>query len=100
MLQACRGNGAAHSGDAIERFFNACVAARGKRQLYQRRLFSTVAGPFCEDQTRTPHGLKEAAVAAGCAAIVTFNLKDFGGVEQFNLQVWTPAQFLEQLELR
>ena len=41
----------------------------------------------------------EAAVAAGCTAIVTFNLKDFGGVEQFNLRVWTPAQFLEQLKI-
>lgn len=39
----------------------------------------------------------ELAIAAGCAAIVTFNTKDFVGVEQFGLEVWTPHEFLAQL---
>lgn len=39
----------------------------------------------------------EATVAARCAAIVTFNRKDFIGVEKFGLEVWTPHQFLMRL---
>ena len=39
----------------------------------------------------------EVAIAAQCAAIVTFNAKDFTGVEQFGLEVWTPHQCLKQL---
>ena len=40
----------------------------------------------------------EVAVAARCTAIVTFNGKDFVGVEPFGLRVLTPHQFLKQLE--
>lgn len=39
----------------------------------------------------------ELAIAARCVAIVTFNAKDFAGVEQFGLEVWTPREFLVQL---
>ena len=40
----------------------------------------------------------ELAVAARCSAIVTFNGKDFVGVEQFGLEVLTPYQFLRRLD--
>ena len=40
----------------------------------------------------------ELAVAAGCRAIVTFNTRDFAGVEQFGLEVLTPYEFLRRLE--
>jgi putative PIN family toxin of toxin-antitoxin system len=40
----------------------------------------------------------ELAVAAQCEAIITYNKKDFGGVEQFGLQVMTPKEFLESSE--
>lgn len=39
----------------------------------------------------------ELAVAAACETIVTHNVRDFQGSEKFGLQVFTPAQFLEQI---
>jgi len=39
----------------------------------------------------------EVAVAAGCSAIVTYNLKDFKSLEQFGLRVITPAVFLKEI---
>ncbi len=39
----------------------------------------------------------ELAVAAGCNAVVTHNVRDFRGSEQFGVQVWTPAVFLQNL---
>lgn len=39
----------------------------------------------------------EVAVEAGCTYIVTFNLRDFVGIEQFGLSAITPAQFLSML---
>jgi hypothetical protein len=40
----------------------------------------------------------EAAVAGRCDTIVTFNRRDFRGVEQFGLRIRTPREFLEELE--
>ena len=39
----------------------------------------------------------EVAVEAGCTHIITFNLRDFVGIEQFGLSAITPAQFLTLL---
>lgn len=39
----------------------------------------------------------ELAVAAQCSTIVSFNVRDFAGVEQFGLEVITPGQFLRRL---
>jgi predicted nucleic acid-binding protein len=39
----------------------------------------------------------ELAVAAGAAAIVTHNVRDFGGVDRFGIQALTPGEFLRQL---
>ncbi|NKQ37742.1 MAG: putative toxin-antitoxin system toxin component, PIN family [Chloroflexi bacterium] len=39
----------------------------------------------------------ELAVAAGCQYIVTFNEKDFKGVEQFGLEIVTPKEFLQRI---
>lgn len=36
----------------------------------------------------------ELAVEAGCGYIITYNLDDFKGIEQFNLEAITPKQFL------
>jgi putative PIN family toxin of toxin-antitoxin system len=40
----------------------------------------------------------EAAVAGRCNTIVTFNQRDFIGVDKFGLQVRTPRAFLEELK--
>ena len=37
----------------------------------------------------------ELAVEAGCAYIVTHNLRDFEGVERFGLRAVTPKRFLD-----
>ena len=41
--------------------------------------------------------LLELAVAAGCDYIITYNLKDFKGVEQFGIAAITLKEFLEQI---
>lgn len=40
----------------------------------------------------------EAALAGGCSAIVTFNRRDFVGIESLNLEVITPGEFLRRLQ--
>lgn len=40
----------------------------------------------------------EAAVEGECDFIVTHNVKDFGGVEKFGLEVLRPGEFLRRLE--
>jgi predicted nucleic acid-binding protein len=40
----------------------------------------------------------ELAVAAGCGAIVTHNVRDFDAAHRFGVEVLTPAAFLTQLE--
>jgi putative PIN family toxin of toxin-antitoxin system len=39
----------------------------------------------------------ELAVSGSCEIIVTYNVKDFGGVEEFGLKVMTAVEFLEQI---
>jgi predicted nucleic acid-binding protein len=39
----------------------------------------------------------ELAVAAQCDYIITYNRKDFQGVEQFGIEVLDPRTFLQQL---
>ena len=40
----------------------------------------------------------ECAVAAGCAYIVTHNIKDFRRTEQLGVRAVTPAEFLQILK--
>jgi putative PIN family toxin of toxin-antitoxin system len=39
----------------------------------------------------------ELAVAAGCDSVVTYNIRDFVGIEKFGIQVITPAEFLKSI---
>ena len=39
----------------------------------------------------------ELAVSAQCEAIVTYNQKDFVGIEQFGIEVMTPKVFLQRI---
>ena len=41
--------------------------------------------------------LLELAVAAGCDTIVTFNIRDFAGIERFGLRAVTPGEFLKEI---
>jgi predicted nucleic acid-binding protein len=41
--------------------------------------------------------LLELAAEAGCQRIVTFNGKDFVGVEQFGIRALTPLEFLKEI---
>jgi predicted nucleic acid-binding protein len=40
----------------------------------------------------------EVAVAGECASIVTYNVRDFVGSEQFGIRVQTPKEFLAEME--
>ena len=39
----------------------------------------------------------ELAVKAGCESIITYNTRDFAGVEQFGLKLLQPSEFLRQI---
>jgi predicted nucleic acid-binding protein len=39
----------------------------------------------------------ELAVAAGCDAVITHNVRDFAEIDKFDLALLTPAAFLQQL---
>jgi putative PIN family toxin of toxin-antitoxin system len=39
----------------------------------------------------------ELAVKAGCDSVVTYNIRDFVGIEQFGISAVTPAKFLESV---
>ena len=52
--------------------------------------------PFLKDPNDDM--ILELAVEASCNRIVTFNRKDFIGIEQFEIQVVTPAEMLHELE--
>jgi len=41
----------------------------------------------------------ELAVAAGCVAVVTYNVRDFRGAERFGVEVWTPVDLLRKVGL-
>jgi predicted nucleic acid-binding protein len=43
--------------------------------------------------------LLELAVEAGCNRLVTYNLRDFPGTEQFVVQAITPQNFLKEIEV-
>ncbi|MHB1560499.1 MAG: putative toxin-antitoxin system toxin component, PIN family [Isosphaeraceae bacterium] len=51
--------------------------------------------PFLRDP-KDDHVL-ELGVAADCDGIVTFNARDFAGVEQFGLWIMTPREFLVRI---
>jgi predicted nucleic acid-binding protein len=39
----------------------------------------------------------EVAVAAGCDAIVTYNKRDFEGIERFGLRILDPRELLSEI---
>ena len=51
--------------------------------------------PFLPDPS-DDHVL-EVAVAAGCDAIVTYNKRDFKGIERFGLRILDPRELLSEI---
>jgi putative PIN family toxin of toxin-antitoxin system len=51
--------------------------------------------PFLRDEDDA--FVLELAVAARCNYIVTYNVKDFGGVEQFGIRAISPKTFLQMI---
>jgi putative PIN family toxin of toxin-antitoxin system len=51
--------------------------------------------PFLQDPEDDM--LLELAVEAACSRIITFNLKDFAGIDQFGLQAIEPSEFLTEI---
>jgi hypothetical protein len=41
----------------------------------------------------------EVAAAAGCRAVVTYNVADFRGAERLGVRVWTPQNLLKTVGL-
>jgi putative PIN family toxin of toxin-antitoxin system len=39
----------------------------------------------------------EVAVAGNCDAIITYNLRDFGGADKFGVRILTPGDFLQHI---
>jgi predicted nucleic acid-binding protein len=63
-----------------------CSAADQCEIFYLRR-------PFLKDPKDDM--VLELAVEARCRYLVTFNVRDFTGAEQFGIEVVTPKQFLQ-----
>jgi predicted nucleic acid-binding protein len=39
----------------------------------------------------------ELAVTAGCDSVITYNHRDFAGIEKFGIRAITPAEFLQEI---
>jgi putative PIN family toxin of toxin-antitoxin system len=65
-----------------------CTVANRKKIYYLWR-------PFLKDPKDDM--VLELAVAASCDFIVTYNKRDFQGVERFGIKVVTPGEFLEKI---
>jgi putative PIN family toxin of toxin-antitoxin system len=64
-------------------------------RIAKRRNIFYLWRPFLKDPKDDM--VLELAVAGQCSTIVTFNTKDFEGVEQFGVRVMTPKKFLEEI---
>lgn len=68
---------------------NAICAAGGKHEIYY------LWRPWLKDPKDDM--VLELAVTAGCAKIVTFNLRDFEGIGSFGIAAIRPGDFLREL---
>lgn len=60
-----------------------------------RRQIHFLWRPFLKDSQDDM--VLELAIAAQCRSIISFNQKDFAGVEEFGLQVLSPAEVLKEI---
>ena len=75
--------------EALTLFLNALIALAEHQHIY------FTWRPFLKDPKDDM--VLELAVAASATHIVTFNVRDFRGVEQFGLSLATPGEILLQL---
>ena len=73
---------------AASAFSYLCKISRHQTRFYLWR-------PLLRDQNDDM--VVEAAVTGGCDSIVTFNSRDFAGVEQIGIRVMTPREFLFEI---
>jgi putative PIN family toxin of toxin-antitoxin system len=64
------------------------------RMAHQREIFY-LWRPFLKDPKDDM--VLELAVSARCESIVTYNRQDFVGIEQFGVEIITPAEFLAKI---
>ncbi len=64
-------------------------------QVAHRREVFFLWRPFLKDPKDDM--VLELAVSSGSEAIITYNQQDFAGVEQFGIEVITPAEFLSRI---
>ena len=83
-----RHRGALSAADVREIVDHVCSVARHHRVYFLWR-------PLLRDPNDDM--VAEVAVAAGAQAIVTYNRRDFLGVEKFRLKIWSPQQLLERI---
>ncbi|MDR2109280.1 MAG: putative toxin-antitoxin system toxin component, PIN family [Coriobacteriales bacterium] len=86
---AAKREGKVLSDNDIDRLLNDICSAAELREIHY------LWRPFLKDPG-DDHVL-EAAIAARCMVIVTFNKKDFSGVEKFGISVYTPQEFLRKI---
>ena len=65
-----------------------CAVARHRKVFYLWR-------PFLRDPNDDM--VLELAVAARCTFIITYNKRDFRGIQQFGIEALTPKEFLEKI---
>ena len=64
-------------------------------QLSSRHKISYLWRPYLKDPK--DDFILELAVEAGCDFIITYNKKDFFGVEFFNIKILSPKEFLQKI---
>lgn len=64
-------------------------------QMANRREIFYLWRPFLKDPKDDM--VLELAVSGQCQVIITYNKRDFAGIEQFGLQVMDPKEFLETI---
>ncbi len=78
-----------HSWEEIDAVLNyICLESRRHKIFYLWR-------PYLSDAKDDM--VLELAVAAGCEYIVTFNLRDFDGIDRFGIKAITPKDFLRRI---
>lgn len=73
----------------VEDVLNYVISASNRRKVYY------LWRPFLRDPNDDM--VLELAVSAGCQIIVTYNKKDFRGVESFGIKIMTPQEFLRAI---